>query len=251
MVFPDTPIERIVLSPDDHTVAVTVRTVFRDDWRKYAIELRNLRTGQGPEPHWLPEKNIFGFSFSADGKWLASSGDALHLWDTVSAKERRLPAQLPEPTQAVCLTPDGMAIATVEWPPPPGSRPQFPRPPVKPLQQLLIQIWSVNTGKVQTTLPGVFGRSNACLSFSADGDTLVSVGNVDVVRVWDVGRVRERCLIPRIGRYQMVQAVVLTPDGRLAAVADDGSTVIRLFETVTGQPIGVLRVIKARSCLWP
>lgn len=66
-------------------------------------------------------------------------------------------------------------------------------------------------------------------AFSPDGQTLVSVGDDAVVRVWDVRRRREVGFSPLRGHDNLVASVDVSPDGRLVATGSWDGTV-RLWD---------------------
>ncbi|MEN4399166.1 WD40 repeat domain-containing protein [Mycolicibacterium senegalense] len=74
------------------------------------------------------------------------------------------------------------------------------------------------------------------LAYSPDGTHITSVGDDQMVRLWDA-RSGQTVWEPREGHSDRLQCVAFSPDGRLIASAGDDET-IRLWNASTGQSVG-------------
>ncbi|MGQ0604192.1 MAG: WD40 repeat domain-containing protein, partial [Anaerolineales bacterium] len=65
---------------------------------------------------------------------------------------------------------------------------------------------------------------NVSVAYSVDGQTMASVGAVDIaIRIWDVKNNRRLGLLADDGRTLVIQGIALSPDGRiLFAASSDG-----------------------------
>jgi WD40 repeat protein/tRNA A-37 threonylcarbamoyl transferase component Bud32 len=110
-----------------------------------------------------PGGKIRSIAFSRDGKWIATAGNPVSLWDAATGEQRfTLPAQ----ANCVRFTPDSRRLVAGG-----GST---------------ITFWSTESGQLVFTLAGHQGNVNS-LAFSPDGQRLASTGNGGAVYVWDSG----------------------------------------------------------------
>ncbi len=96
----------------------------------------------------------------------------------------------------------------------------------------LYDMQRVLDASIETTLKGHRDWVNG-LTFSPDGNTLASVGDDLLVKVWDV---RQRSLIQTLeGHNGFVWAATFTPDGETLATAGD-DLAVNLWDLSIGQP---------------
>lgn len=162
-------------------------------------------------------------AFSPDGSILASGGylpnPVIRLWDTVTGKLRNT-IDVSEGVLTLAFSPDGTILASS------GEWPDYP-----------IRLWDVATRQLRDTRFDNTGSPYA-LSFSPDGETLVSGGRDNTVRFWNVQTgVLKRFLE---GHRDDVNSVVFSPDGEtLASGSDDGT--VRLWNVRTGGTVATLK----------
>lgn len=158
--------DAVAISPDNRWVTTgsskdrQVRV-----WDALSVELvRSIPAGEKPRA-----------SFSADGKWLATSGDAFTLLD-VRSWELAPPLPLPENRPipgAAAFSPDGQVLAIV-W------------------NFSLIQLVNLRNfrslGELQS--PGKIALH--AIQFSPDGSLLAGTGAVGRLQIWDMRQIRAR-----------------------------------------------------------
>ena len=170
----------------------------------YALGLWDVGTGRrlnSPLGHDLP---VVSLAFAPDGKSLASGAESDRralLWDLETGRPRqRLPGHFFSAT-TMAFAPDGKMLATGD------GYTRFSTAH----NEATIRLWNPTDGSLLRQFPAHLGGFSS-LSFSADGQTLVSAGYEAQVRLWEVKTGR------RVGQvrspYSFVQAADLTPDGK-------------------------------------
>src|SRR5262249_35553043 len=160
-------------------------------------------------------RDITSLALSADGKTLASAGNAggeyvVRLWDAGTGKPLARPSGLPGGvTTFTALSPDGRVVATASnW-------------------EGAICLWQVGTGKLLARIKS-FGPG----AFSPDGKRLISGGGQEgKVETWD-GRTGKE--LHQSGAPRHVGHLALSPDGR-SVVSSQGIGEIRLWDLNTGR----------------
>ena len=165
---------------------------------------------------------VEAIAFSPDSSTLASGGyspnHVIRLWDTSTGKLRDI-LDGGEEILALTFSPDGTMLASS------GGWPDYP-----------IQLWRLTNRQLQDTL---FGHTRwiSALTFSADGQMLISGGEDHTVRLWDVHTGEVKCILEE--HRDDVNAVVLSPDGKtLASGSDDGT--IQFWDMHTGEMLAIL-----------
>jgi RNA polymerase sigma factor (sigma-70 family) len=156
---------------------------------------------------------LWEVAYSADGKWLASSGSdkSVMLWDVVKRKSVHTLSHGAF-INSVAFTPDNKTLVTAS-----GSPDEEPQ----------IRFWDVETGKEQTTLKGHASMVHG-LSVSKDGKVLVAcVSSIDF-RVADNGEVvfwdletRKKIAAATCDR---VHRAILSHDGKKLVTAHSNGT---------------------------
>jgi WD40 repeat protein len=159
---------------------------------------------------------------------------SLRLWDAASGKELRA-VKTPQDGegQLTAFSPDGNRLATLR-------------------HEGTLRIWDVHDGKMLHEWKGPrFDREDGgvvytyhylrALALSPDGQTLVTAGEVGIVRFWEVKTGKEL-------RHQKMEVdsfllCLYSPDGKaLAVVAQErGGSVVHFLDAQTGQEIRLLR----------
>ena len=118
---------------------------------------------------------IRGVTFRSDGKRLASAGGAdrtVKVWDTEKGQLIQSFAA-PEDVNGVAYSPDGYHLA--------AGTGRF-------LQDGDVIMWDTRTGQTSLSLRGFFrGKAVSCVAFSSDGQRLATGGQLEAVKVWEVG----------------------------------------------------------------
>ena len=233
-------VERIVASPDGHTLAVL-------DWADTAITLVDIRTGQShrqpehpeaisqlvasPDGRWIAAgssdgmvrltstgtgqgralcghaSDVYWMAFSRDSRWLlsvASERTAARLWEVDGGATRALTG--PRDVLAGDISPDGALVAFAH-------------------QDGSVSLWSSATGERLRSVGRHAGKANL-VAFSPDGRWIASIGDDGNVLVTSVATGAERTLSGHTGA---VAGIAFSPDSRLiASGGSDGE--VRLWQ---------------------
>jgi len=181
------------------------------------VRLLDLATGK--EMHRLEGHSGFirTVVFSPDGKLLVSAGNgpAALLWDTATGKEVRQFGRHRNGFRLAAFSPDAKTLVTTAF-------------------DEHIGLWDLATGK-ELHFFRAHPRVPYCVAFLPDSRALVSGGDKEgTLRLWDVTTGKE---LRHWGDEAKgdVQAVALSPDGRLLASTDHKS--IYLWEMTTGKEV--------------
>ncbi|HET8774717.1 MAG TPA: serine/threonine-protein kinase [Thermoanaerobaculia bacterium] len=180
----------LAMSPDGRHVATTrgiysTAGVMLVDFERTTIPMRH---GYHAHP------NVYGVSYSADGRLLAAvtEGGLVMVWDARRLRLLEL-VHVPDTSQiAVSLSPDGRSMITGE-------------------DEGAVRLWST----VPLRQKAILGRHTArvkSVAFSPTGKTAASAGDDKTIALWDVQREQLRA---HIGTHTSpVYTVAFSPDGR-------------------------------------
>ena len=201
----------LAFSPDGKTLAA-------GSYYK-AVQLWNVEEQRKIEVltnHW---GGVSSVAFSPDGEHLAAAETrGIHLWDIqkkepITILKQQEPIWQPEPMYLVAFSPLGKIIASVED----GDN------------NNIIHLWDAQQQRKLGVLENHTARISF-ITFSPDGQTLVSGGGDWTVRLWDVANQKQIGLLNRAavsGKF--------SPDGKILAL---GYEAILLWEVLQQKPIG-------------
>jgi WD40 repeat protein len=212
-------VTNVAFSPDGQTLASGSSTSSGlQEGPAIMVVIWDVATGQ-------EEVNIQSFHddffntivFTPDGKTIASGGnDGVAFWDVATGQLIGELAFPPSNIQEVVFNPDGQILASVS-------------------RDGTIILWNMTTGQPNGMLPTFshFGQVHS-VTFSPDGQTLVSGGNKRII-LWEIATWQ---LITTLEGYtDDVKSVAFSPDGQtLASGGMDGAVI--LWNVASGQPIG-------------
>jgi WD40 repeat protein len=148
---------------------------------------------------------VTSVAFSPAGKLLATGSDTLQLWEVATRKNFGM---FPDARNAITLafSPDGRFLASGH-------------------NDLQVRLWDVKrrtlTARFQNDAG--FGKIGG-IAFSPDGKALVAVGSRKGAKWWDVATGKNTDTVP--DRRIAPSTCALSPDGKLLAVAGDGSVML-------------------------
>ena len=180
-------------------------------------------TATGTERSRSELDGIVGGLASSDGKRMVARAtdkrDTLTLKTVYSVDDRweafpytLHPLESERPIAIVCMaiSPDGRTLAT-------GHAHER------------INLWTLGTGRITTTMIPDVGTDVAVLQFSPDGKTLASGASDGALRLWDVETGKEKAVVP--GDRRSINCISFSPDGTRLAASNTGRT-LTLWNTV-------------------
>jgi WD40 repeat protein/predicted Ser/Thr protein kinase len=175
--------------------------------RPAEIKVSDAATGREVFPLKGLQGRVLGVSYSPDGQRIFALGDSRgKLWDAESGQEK---LALKGTTRPVVWSPDGKRIVS----------------PAK--------VWDAETGRLKRTLLGhaelVYG-----VSFSPDGQRILSGSADKTAKVWDLETGREIHTLTE--HTDQVHSIAWSPDGKRVATGSHDNTV-KLWDATTGQEI--------------
>jgi RNA polymerase sigma factor (sigma-70 family) len=197
----------LAFSPDGKWLAA-------GSWNGDVLQWRT-DTGAALDSRHISRYLVRSLTFSADGKYLATLGESLQLWQTDTGKEFpyfEKPIQFPS---AIAFSPAGATLAVAQ---PSG-----------------FSLWNVARGggkflsmDVATHSRAPSGVSCTSLVFSPDGKTLAAADRDGAIRLWDAASGQERFV------SATPHALAFTRNGKtLLTGAEDGR--VRFWDTATSK----------------
>jgi WD40 repeat protein len=158
----------IAFSPDGKTLATT--------GYDRLIKLWDANTGKEANVLKDHSDTVYGLAFSPNGKYLASgSADrAVKIWEAATGKRLFTLSDATDWVYAVAWSPDGKHVAAAGV-------------------DKSVRIWQVTADGVKL-IHSIFAHEKAVvrLAYTADGQTLYSVGEDRVLKAWDTAKLVER-----------------------------------------------------------
>jgi WD40 repeat protein len=254
-------VNRIALSPDGKTLASG-----GGDNRGTELKLWDVATGKEVTSLVGHSGSLYSLAFSPDGKLLAS-GDSygkVVVWDVAARKERATFNGHRESIRAVAISPDSTKLASAGekevklWDVASGKELARGTRAVwvesmafsRDLKLLAspnyqdVDLWDVAAGKEQKVLSEQRGAVK-CMTFSADGKTLVAASAFNLgafryrgeVKLWDVAAGKERATVK--GDFGHVWTMALRLDGKALALLEwknfDEDQELKLLDVATGR----------------
>jgi WD40 repeat protein len=184
----------------------------------------------------------FGYVFSRDSRWLASSQPqgGLHVWDTKTAKRVYLLTEKDKGCFGAAFSPDARFIA--------AGFDRWPRPDPSKLRDRPVVLWDLKNGKEvrrfhvnyseSPSTARASERHHQVFRFSPDGKLLAYVeGPIDgeIIWVWDVstGKVRYRLE----AFHRPPGCLEFSPDGKMLAAGGYSGAVL-IWNLTTGKVLG-------------
>jgi WD40 repeat protein len=206
-------VDTIALSPDGKKVASG-----SDDG---AVRLWDVDTGKVTAKWTGHTDYIISVCWSQDSGQVVSGSygdETTRVWDVESGKTILAIETGFSKVGSVIYSPDTTMIATggFNW----------------EVQEYL-KIWDAKAGKLVANLKG-HTYAVYCLTWTADGKTLVSGSNDHSVRMWNTTPWQQ---ITVLTGHSSVRGIAISPNGRILASASNDDTA-RLWNLENGQPIG-------------
>ena len=202
-------ISSIMFSPDG--------TLLASDDSDNNIRLWDADTGQLQKIIEIDSDYLFSFTFSPDGKTIATTGyQQILLWDVETGQLLKTLKGHADKVFSVAFSPDGNTIASSGF------------------QEILL--WDPHTGKKLNTLAGHRGSVES-IAFSADGGTLAG-GSYQEILLWDVQKAQHIKTLSKPTIFDAgVNSIAFSPDGQKIASLSEGSlsSLIQLWDVKTGQ----------------
>ncbi|KAG8788918.1 hypothetical protein FRC16_001289 [Serendipita sp. 398] len=206
---------------------VPTDTTICNDGAKLFQKLLKVEKGRSNRWPALPDtlrghsREIFGVSYSPDGRYIASASrdQTIRIWDAESGVTVGEPLKgHTDSVNCIAYSPDGHHIAS-------GS------------DDRTIRIWDAITGAaVGEPLEGHTNDIHR-IAYSPDGRHIASVSPEKTVRIWDA-KTGAAVGDPLEGHTDCIFDIAYSPDGRhIASGSSDGT--IRIWDAITGAAVGV------------
>jgi len=158
--------------------------------------------------------SILSLAFSPDSRWLASGGRDgwVRVWNAHTGEAAGPAWEHPGLSSALAFSADSKLLAASDY----GT----------------IKVYELATGRLRQTLAGHRWWIR-CLAFFPDGKALVSGGNNETLKFWDLTTGQEKPAMERASNMNL-EKLTLSPDGtRLALGHGDGT--LEVWDLTSGQ----------------
>jgi len=209
-------IESVAISPDGRLIASA--SSFVGDG---SIRLWDTQSGAAVGgPMGSPTDSVEAVSFSHDGRWLASGSwkKTVYIWDVATQALVVGPLHCQWGVNTVAFSPDDQLVAAGDM----SGR---------------IYLWRTDTGKQAHEPLHANNNSLRSLAFSPDGTHIVSGGEENAARIWNIAAGQPTRILQ--GHTETVLSVAWSLDERVIATGSYDAT-IRLWDAMTGAPLTTL-----------
>jgi len=197
-----------------------------DDGRVRLWKAATLEPERSIDAH---AREVFSLDWSADGTLVASSGgDAkVRILDAASGEVIRSFEEHSYPVGMVRFSPDDSRLASCSYERPVGGE---------------VRVWSTGDGTRIARLQDGYAPIT-CVEWSRDGGRILAGSWDQTFKIWSDLAGETKPIVTRLGsedRYRPVEALALSPDGRIAALGSKDEEV-HVFDAETGAAMRALR----------
>ena len=245
-------IRKVVFSPDGKTLLSYDRSTILKLW-----EVETGKLIHNINDHANIATSI---SLSPDGLTLVSGSQNgyIHIWDVATGKKKKTFKAHNNSVTSVSYSPDGLTIASASWDKtihlwdvstskrknslkkPSGNMRNMVFSPVDPLLVVAtdksIHVWDVDP--LQLKYAPIEHKSNAIyqgLLLSADGKSIVSTGEAQTVKIWNVAKGNLRKTLKLKNTYPLTKDIALNPDGKILVSINIFENTLHLWNVMTGE----------------
>ncbi|NJO63565.1 MAG: hypothetical protein HC836_36845 [Richelia sp. RM2_1_2] len=166
-----------------------------------------------------PDREVWSFAFSNDGKTLATGGaDSVKLWNVWTNQCMKTFDESSTRVRTLAFSPDCKTLV--------GSS-----------DNQSITAWDVKTGKCLRSIKTAPTGAIWAVKFSSDGKTVMSCGT-DKIQLWNLENGEPQITLHE--PHHRIRSLAYSPDQKMIAVGSDDQ-LVRLWDTQTGKPIRTLQ----------
>jgi len=187
------------------------------------IQLWDIQSGaEVGEPMWDHINFVIAVSFSNNGRWLASASDdnTVRIWDVTTQQASAVgPLHCQASALTVAFSPDDRLVAAGDY----SGR---------------IYLWRTDTGRRAHEPFHANGNSVRSVIFSPEGARIVSGGEDNVARIWDVAA--GQCILALRGHTDSILSVTWSHDESIIVTGSNDGT-LRLWDAMTAVTLATLQ----------